>query len=128
MSMVCSLLWRGPVLAALTFLVVGCGEKSGSGSGKPTASADKADVEFPEGDPSVSAADGGPGFTGEGWTTKEADYLGDPKAVKGGTISTNVLEWPGNIRMAGTGYNTSLNYLIGDLCYQGMLTLDPNTL
>ncbi|MBM79186.1 MAG: hypothetical protein CMJ78_01170, partial [Planctomycetaceae bacterium] len=71
--------------------------------------------------------DGGPGFTGEGWTTAEEYSMGDSRAVKGGNISRAIREFPGNIRMCGTGHNTSLNYLLQELCYQTLLTLDSNT-
>ncbi|MGL4465378.1 MAG: ABC transporter substrate-binding protein, partial [Planctomycetia bacterium] len=77
----------------------------------------------------VSAELGGPGFTGEGWENGgKATYGGDPRAVKGGALTYPIRDWPGNLRMAGTGYNTWLNYTIRDLCYMSLLTLDPNTL
>src|SRR6188768_1434309 len=38
-------------------------------------------------DPSVSAEQGGKGFTGEGWETNTTfDLIGDPRAVKGGVF------------------------------------------
>ncbi len=99
-------------------------EDGGDGeNGRPTV-----EIEFPEGDPSVPPEDGGPGFTGEGWTTVEPYALGDSKALKGGAITTRIREWPGNLRRLGTESNTWLNYTIGDLVYQGLLTVDPNTL
>lgn len=79
-------------------------------------------------DDAVSAQDGGPGFTGEGWQTAQGKPLGDPRAVKGGAITISIREWPGNLRMAGTGYNTWLNYAVRDLSYQSLLGSDPNTL
>ncbi|MEX2285956.1 MAG: ABC transporter substrate-binding protein [Planctomycetaceae bacterium] len=115
------------VASLLAAVIVGCTD-SDSGTRNDGAGSGAANVEFPDGDPSVSAADGGPGFTGEGWTTATPYPLGDPKAVKGGAIRSHISEWPGNLRMAGSGSNTALNYLVGDLCYQGLLSLDPNTL
>ena len=62
-------------------------------------------------------------------TTDDATSAGQSsKPVKGGTISTAIREWPGNLRMIGTASNTWLNYAVSDLCYQGLLTLDPDTL
>jgi len=103
-------------------------KSSSNGNGGTTAETPVVEIEFPEGDPDVSAELGGPGFTGEGWTTVEAYPLGDTRAVKGGTISTSIRDWPGNLRRIGTASNTWLNYTIGDLCYQGLVTLNPNTL
>ena len=40
-------------------------------------------------DPAVPADQGGKGFTGEGWETNTTfDLIGDPHAVKGGTLPT----------------------------------------
>jgi microcin C transport system substrate-binding protein len=97
--------------------------KSGNGIAEPVPAAN-----IPEGDTSVPPELGGPGFTGEGWQTVASAPLGDTRAVKGGAITVSIREWPGNLRMAGSGYNTWLNYAIRDLCYQSLLTLDPNTL
>jgi microcin C transport system substrate-binding protein len=121
-----------PAWAMVLLMVAGCGRKESSEPVKGEA-ANQAEPQvvqplFPEGDPSVPAEMGGPGFAGEGWNTVEPYPLGDSAAVPGGAITSNIPEWPGNIRMAGTGYNTWLNYLIRDLCYQSLLTLDPNTL
>ncbi|GAF97725.1 unnamed protein product, partial [marine sediment metagenome] len=108
--------------------MAGCGGSSGSDSKDPAANGNGSAVkiEFPDGDPSVSAEDGGPEFTGEGWTTVAPYAMGDPKAVRGGTISAYIREWPGNLRMMGTASNTWLNYAVSDLVYQSLLTLDPN--
>ena len=44
-------------------------------------------------DPAVPAAQGGKGFTGEGWQTNTAfDLIGDPHAVKGGVFRIAVGE------------------------------------
>ncbi|QDU62939.1 Oligopeptide-binding protein AppA precursor [Planctomycetes bacterium Pan216] len=109
----------------------GCGSKSADSDAGGSSSADttsSASAIPPEGDPSVSAEDGGPGFTGEGWLTSDPGYLGDPNAVKGGGIRTSIRAWPGNLRMMGTGHNTWLNYLLADICYMSLLELDPDTL
>lgn len=117
-----------PVLVA-TAAPLGCGDRAAPATSESNGATEaKASVELPEGDPAVAAADGGPGFTGEGWQTSEPGYLGDPRAVKGGTIRVGIREWPGNLRMAGSGYNTWLNYAVRDLCYQSLLGMNGNTL
>lgn len=110
-------------------LLTGCYGSSPSGSGS-SASGDgaAANVKFPEGDTSVSPELGGPGFTGAGWTTSDPGPLGDPRAVKGGTMLTDVPNWPENLRMYGTGSNTYLNAVIQDLCYGSLCDLSPHTL
>src|SRR5207253_1338314 len=86
------------------------------------------EIEFPDGDPSVSAADGGPGFTGEGWTTIDNGPLGDPKSIKGGSIRSYINSWPDNLRFYGIRSNTSFNYLLRDLCYDALCKIDKRTL
>jgi len=114
-------------LVALT--TSGCSSDSstngGAADGKKTV---KVVVEFPDGDPSVPPEQGGPGFSGEGWETAEVEPMGDSRAIPGGRIRCHIREWPGNLRMAGTGYNTWLNYTVRDLCYESLLGLHPNTL
>ena len=81
------------------------------------------------GDPSVSAEDGGPGFTGEGWETNlEFPAIGSSEAVKGGSLSTDILDWPATLRMGGQNWNTSLNYLVRDLCFPALIQQHPVTL
>jgi microcin C transport system substrate-binding protein len=107
-----------------------------SGSTTPTAnvSLDKnAYPVFPNpdagADPAVPAEQGGKGFKGEGWETNTSfDLVGDPRAVKGGFIRTYVPSFPGTLRMAGPEWNTGANYMINQLVYETLLTLDPTTL
>jgi len=107
-------------------MLAGC---SGSSSPPKTAAANGgAVVEHPEGDPSVPPELGGPGFTGEGWTTNNPAPLGDPSAVRGGTMLTNMPNWPENLRVYGTGSNTYFNSIVGSLCYESLCGIDPNTL
>ncbi|PYS05971.1 MAG: hypothetical protein DMG12_05600, partial [Acidobacteria bacterium] len=80
-------------------------------------------------DPAVPAEQGGKGFTGEGWETNtKFDLIGDPRAVKGGTIRDVIVDFPGTLRMAGPEWNTSVNYTIAGLVYESLLTLHPTTL
>ena len=81
------------------------------------------------GDASVSAEDGGPGFTGEGWTTNLTfPALGSPEAVKGGTIHMYEPSWPVTLRLMGKDYNTAFNYRARDLCQESLVTVHPTRL
>jgi len=87
------------------------------------------EAEVAQGDSSVSAEDGGPGFTGEGWVTPKEEPAGDPRAQKGGTISSPIYDWPENLRLYGTTANTYLNSIIGEmLVYESLVELNENTL
>ena len=81
------------------------------------------------GDPSVPAELGGPGFTGEGWQTNmKFPALGSAKAVKGGSLSQSMPDWPATLRMAGKDWNTEVNYFINDTCYEQLVGIHPTTL
>jgi microcin C transport system substrate-binding protein len=105
-----------------------------TGSGNSNASLDKnAYPVFPDADsgadPSVSAELGGKGFTGEGWETNtDFELIGDPRAVKGGQFRDYISDFPGTLRMGGPEWNTSTNYLIGELVYETLIALDPTSL
>jgi microcin C transport system substrate-binding protein len=80
-------------------------------------------------DPSVPAEQGGKGFTGEGWETNTSfDLIGDPRAVKGGVLREYVLDFPGTLRIEGPESNTALNYMIGPMVYESLLTIHPTSL
>ena len=80
-------------------------------------------------DPSVSAEQGGKGFTGQGWeTNSDFDLIGDPRATKGGVLREYVLDFPGTLRMDGPESNSALNYMIGPMVYESLLTIHPTTL
>ncbi|MFO0944825.1 MAG: extracellular solute-binding protein [Planctomycetota bacterium] len=122
--------FSGLVLLGLAVMPLGCGGSKSDTKEKEEKAASQAalKVEFPDGDPSVPADQGGPGFTGEGWTTAVPVYSGDPKAVKGGTVTTFMLEWLSTLRVAGPSSNVKDNSTIYSLCYQTLLDLDPNNL
>lgn len=81
------------------------------------------------GDPSVSAELGGPGFTGDGWSTaKEMYQLGDPKAPQGGSLRTTMTDWPATLRLNGENSNTQVNYTVSTLMGEALLSLDPVTM
>ena len=79
-------------------------------------------------DPSVSAEDGGAGFTGEGWETNlDFELIGDPRAVKGGSYRTDTSDFPGTLRVFGPD-TTILNQVIHNMAYETLLGMDPRTL
>ncbi|MFT7671518.1 MAG: microcin C transport system substrate-binding protein, partial [Planctomycetota bacterium] len=81
------------------------------------------------GDASVSAEDGGPGFTGEGWDSKFTfPALGSDKALKGGRVNMYLPSWPATLRLQGKDFNTAFNYRARDLCAETLLNVHPSTL
>ncbi|PYR81761.1 MAG: hypothetical protein DMF87_04170 [Acidobacteria bacterium] len=80
-------------------------------------------------DPSVSAEQGGKGFKGDGWQTNtEYELIGDPRAVRGGTYREYQPDFPNTLRLYGPEANTQLNLMIGNMVYEALLSLHPNTL
>lgn len=85
-------------------------------------------IETPPGaDPNVSAEMGGEGFTGEGWMTSDTfNTIGNPDAVKGGSITLSIPDFPSTLRVVGKDANSYWNYLIYyQLCYESLLNTDP---
>ena len=81
------------------------------------------------GDPSVSAEDGGPGFSGEGWESNMTfQAMGSKEAVKGGRMVMEIPSWPATLRLQGKDYNTEFNYRARDLCQDTLLHLHDSTL
>ncbi|RPI18356.1 MAG: ABC transporter substrate-binding protein [Ignavibacteriae bacterium] len=86
-------------------------------------------VDTPPGaDPSVSAEMGGEGFKGEGWISK-TDYniLGDPNAVKGGSLIMSIPDFPATLRTEGKDANSYFNRMAQGMMYEPLLSLDPVT-
>lgn len=109
-------------------LVQGCGGKKD----KPTAKLDTQPIsikqfDIPQGaDPSVSAEQGGNGFTGDGWTTNtDYNYLGDAAAVKGGSISWAIEAFPPSLRLFGKDENSYYTRLMQNMVYESLLDTDP---
>ena len=120
----------------------GCGRSSapedGSGASTPAARAgnvsmNKADYPvFPDADagadPAVPAAQGGKGFTGQGWETNtDFDLIGDPPAVKGGVFRETASDFPSTLRPLGPNTNI-FNFVVGNLVYETLLGMHPTTL
>lgn len=79
------------------------------------------------GDPQVSAELGGPGFTGEGWTTAEEYQIGDPSAPQGGSFSFAMQDWPATTRFAGQNSASVFTNFTASVMYDALLELDPVT-
>lgn len=120
-----------PVLAIfISTLLMSCGGKDSK-----TAKTKKSDTQpisikqfdTPSGaDASVSAELGGNGFTGEGWTTTSTyNYLGDPKAVKGGSIIWSIPDFPATLRLYGKDENSYYTRVMQRMVYEALLDLDP---
>ncbi len=134
---------RSVLIAVLALGISGCGRSSnpepGSSSTSPVArsgpvSMNKADYPvFPDADagadPSVSAEQGGKGFTGKGWETNtDFDLIGDPRAIKGGVFRDYVPDFPGTLRLVGPESNSQFNYGITAMAYETLLGVHPSTL
>src|SRR5262245_43794427 len=80
-------------------------------------------------DPAVSAAQGGRGFTGEGWQTNtDFDLIGDPHAVKGGVLhQAGMTDFPSTLRYYGPNV-TAWNQMLHGLVYETLLGMHPTTL
>lgn len=80
------------------------------------------------GDPEVPAELGGPGFTGEGWTTNPTfPEMGRADVPQGGSLRAARPDWPATLRMLGKDWNTDLAYQIRALCYESLLMRHPVT-
>ena len=130
-------------LLLILALAVGCSSGSeremGSETSMPTApsgpvSMDKEDYPvFPDADagadPSVPAEQGGKGFTGVGWETNtDFDFIGDPRALKGGLLRDHLRDFPGTLRTEGPESNSAFNYGITSMAYESLVGLHPTTL
>jgi len=127
-------------------LTIGCGESTPAPSkqspvpaattatAKNSVSLDKNSYPvFPDADagadPSVSAEQGGRGFTGQGWeTSTDYDLIGDPRAIKGGVFRESQPGFPGTLRIYGPEANTIFNYMIQSQVYETLLFVHPTTL
>lgn len=116
-------------LLFLTLAIGGCLTSCGKGK-QPTPKSTTETVQIPPGaDPSVPAELGGAGFTGEGWQTNTGfELMGDPKALKGGSFTMAMYEFPSTLRTEGKDANTTVNSLFSGMIYERLLTLHPTTL
>lgn len=111
------------------FIFSGCGKNE-----KPKKKFDTTPVSIkqfdtpPGADPTVTAELGGKGFKGDGWSTK-ADYniLGNPKAVKGGSLIMTMRDFPVTLRIYGKDFNSDFNSMAEEMMYEPLVGEDPVT-
>ena len=109
------------------------GGASGAGGSANVAMDKSAYPVFPDADsgadPTVPAEQGGRGFTGEGWETNvDYDLIGDPRAVKGGTLRQSTMsDFPSTLRYYGPNV-TAWNQMLQGMVYETLLGLHPTTL
>ncbi|MDP6170195.1 MAG: ABC transporter substrate-binding protein, partial [Candidatus Marinimicrobia bacterium] len=120
-----------PILLAIIFFSCGGGSDSSS-------SISKTDYELVPKDTVTKPEDGGYGFENIAasmdyetyvFTDEDYQYFGDPDAKKGGNLKFTSSRFPATMRVLGQHYNYTENYyVIGDLCYQGLINTHPVTL
>jgi|TARA_B100000959_G_scaffold169037_1_gene177044 microcin C transport system substrate-binding protein len=120
-----------PILLAIIFFSCGGGSDSSS-------SISKTDYELVPKDTVTKPEDGGYGFENIAasmdyetyvFTEEDYQYFGDPDAKKGGNLKFTSSRFPATMRVLGQHYNYTENYyVIGDLCYQGLINTHPVTL
>ena len=132
------------LIAFLMALSAACGrgstpeaERAGpapaSGGASNVATDKNAYPAFPDADAgadsSVPAEQGGRGFKGESWETNaDYDLIGDPRAVKGGTLRMGVMtDFPSTLRYYGPNV-TAWNQMLQGMVYETLLGLHPTTL
>ena len=111
------------------FIISGCGKNE-----KPKKKFDTNPVSIkqfdtpPGADPSVPAELGGKGFKGEGWSTKTSyNILGNPKAVKGGSLVMSMKDFPVTLRIIGKDFNSNFNTMAEEMMYESLIGEDPVT-
>ena len=117
-------------LILISALFVSCGKST-----KPKKQIDTKPVSIkkfdtpPGADPSVPPEQGGAGFKGEGWETKtNYNVPGDSNAIKGGTFTMRIPDFPNTLRDVGKDANSYVNNLMDyGLIYEGLLDQDPVT-
>ena len=122
-------------IATLILILVSAFFISCSKSTKPKKQIDTKPVSVkkfdtpPGADPSVTADQGGQGFTGAGWETAvNYNVAGDSNAVKGGTFVIRIPDFPNTLRNMGKDANSYVNNLMEfGLMYEGLLSQDPVT-
>ncbi len=63
------------------------------------------------------------------WTTNDQyEPVGDPRAVKGGTMRWPIWEYPSTLRSFGPNSSTTFNSLMNALCYESLLSYHPVSL
>jgi len=114
-------------LLALVIFSVGCGG-GGSNQGGSVSKNNQPTVVKAE-TLNVPPELGGPGFTGEGWTTNN-DYepTADPRGVVGGQFNQALYEFPATLRTQGKDSNTEFMSLVENMVYESLMSIHPLTL
>lgn len=118
------------VLIIISALFISCGKST-----KPKKQIDTKPISVkqfdtpPGADPSVPPDQGGEGFTGEGWETAiNYNVAGDSNAIKGGSFTMRIPDFPNTLRNIGKDANSYVNNLMEyGLIYEGLLNQDPVT-
>jgi len=118
------------VLIVISALFISCGKST-----KPKKQIDTKPVSIkqfdtpPGADPSITPEQGGKGFTGEGWQTAvNYNVSGDSNAIKGGSFTMRIPDFPNTLRNVGKDANSYVNNLMEmGLMYEGLLSQDPVT-
>ncbi len=122
------------ILLYLAFIASACG---GGDSAKNQKSNSDDNYRKVSSDDNIPAELGGKGFEKIAadlgyltYTPSEEDlfFFGDPKAVKGGTLTSVVTRFPATLRIMGQNSNYVENSTIEGLCYEGLITTHPVTL
>src|SRR5215470_9292812 len=133
-----------PLFLVAALIASGCGggtQEQPQGSNAPASASSRGNVSmdknsypvFPNpdagADPSVPAEQGGKGFKGDGWQTNtDFDLIGDPRAVKGGTIRDYASDFPNTLRLAGPSQTAVNGFLLPSFTYETLLGMHPTTL
>lgn len=113
-------------LTAAIILSGGCGGKESAGLIDTKPVSIKTFEIQPGADTQVPPKLGGSGFRGEGWSTNLSyNTSGDENAVKGGSITTSIRDFPLTLRNIGKDANTSFNSMVESVFYETLLNLDP---
>lgn len=64
---------------------------------------------------------------GKPWITSDPGVLGDPRAVKGGSIKSYTPDWPETLRVYGKGSQNFLISIVESLCFESLCGLHPQT-
>jgi microcin C transport system substrate-binding protein len=117
------------ILIIFTVVSINC-----SGNKKPQKKFDTKPVSIkqydtpPGADPSVPAELGGAGFKGDGWQSNDNyNAIGNPKAVKGGSLIMSLNEFPATLRTIGQNSNSYFREILNRMIYETILGLDPIT-
>ncbi len=121
------------LLCLIMVALVHCNPKPAADT-SADADADSAVVSDAGSDQIVPPEQGGPGFekiaADLGYVTYEIKpedlkYFGDPRAVKGGALTSFVGRFPATMRTEGQNSNYLENSTFGNMIYEGMVTTHP---